>query len=335
VNPVAGSFSPLVAMMLLHNDTLQLSVTDGDADLVRVVLLAEFASSYEVVHDGNAFGPTYSGSSRTAVTGGFDFSIVKASPGWKEDLTLHVIAVDAAGNQIATEAYAWPVLPLASNPAITNIAPSPGSSVASNGPVQFDLTDVDSGGVFQSVVVFADFGSVYEVVYDGTNFGPSYAAGSSKSSIANGFHFAITRNYLPGWLGNFTLRMYVIDADGNQLSPIAYSWLSSPIAANPVVGNFSPPSGAAITAGSMLQFDVTDANSGGAFARVIVHFQFPSLGEWEVAHDGDSFAPMYAGGGSTREAIANGYRFKVKRSGGWPAPPVVKVFAVDAEGDEA
>jgi hypothetical protein len=99
----------------------------------------------------------------------------------------------------------------------------------------------------------------------------------------------------------------------------------------PVVTVVSPPAGTEIDATEPVVVDVTDEAS---LRRAIVHVQLPQLGLWEVAHDGDSFAPLYSAG-STRAAISGGYRYTLNRATGWPSRTVtVQVFAVDTGGNE-
>ena len=101
----------------------------------------------------------------------------------------------------------------------------------------------------------------------------------------------------------------------------------------PVVSNVTPTPGTAITATTPVGLDVTDDS--GVFRRIMLVASFPTLGLLEVVHDGDNFAPLYAGTGNTREAIANGFRYAALRRGGWPASPTLIPFAIDQEGAEA
>lgn len=101
----------------------------------------------------------------------------------------------------------------------------------------------------------------------------------------------------------------------------------------PIVSNVTPVAGTAVTARTPVGLDVTDDS--GVFRRIMLVASFPTLGLLEVVHDGDNFAPLYAGTGNTREAIANGFRYTALRRGGWPASPTLIPFAIDQEGAEA
>lgn len=100
----------------------------------------------------------------------------------------------------------------------------------------------------------------------------------------------------------------------------------------PVVTLESPSNGSEIPPGTPVVFTVTD----NVFFRVVlVTVKFPGLGTYEVAFDDESgFSYAYAG--STRDTIANGYRFHLYRRQGWPAgePMLVRVRAVDLDGNE-
>lgn len=96
----------------------------------------------------------------------------------------------------------------------------------------------------------------------------------------------------------------------------------------PVVSNFSPVAGSRLSsAAEAVAFDVTDA---GGLALVLVSVRYPSGAE-ELAHDGAAFAPTFSL--SSRAAIANGYRYTLRRRGGWPSSPTIRIFPVDTSGN--
>lgn len=103
----------------------------------------------------------------------------------------------------------------------------------------------------------------------------------------------------------------------------------------PVVGNFSPPSGSTIDAADPVFFDVTDNT--GLFKRVLVLIHQGDEADeiaTELVHDGEQFWWPYAAQ-SLRENIPGGFRYRVRRSGGWLADVVSVVFAYDNAGNEA
>lgn len=101
---------------------------------------------------------------------------------------------------------------------------------------------------------------------------------------------------------------------------------ATPDTTPPVVALISPTDGGELERFGPVTIEVTDET---ALGRVFVVARFPSLGLEEVVHQGDRFAPLYTGA-SSRASIAGGYRYSVKRNGGWPAPPELTVYAPNA-----
>ena len=97
----------------------------------------------------------------------------------------------------------------------------------------------------------------------------------------------------------------------------------------PVVSNFSPPLGSTIAAQDPIFFDVTD--NSGQFKRVLVAIEQGSA--TELIHDGTSFLEPYDAL-SSRTNIQGGFRYRVRRSGGWVEDPTGQVFAFDKSGNE-
>lgn len=94
----------------------------------------------------------------------------------------------------------------------------------------------------------------------------------------------------------------------------------------PVVALIEPADGGELDRFAAIVLEVTDET---ALGRVFVVARFPTLGVEEVVHQGDRFASLYTGA-SSRASITGGYRYSVKRNGGWPAPPVLTVYAPNA-----
>ena len=105
---------------------------------------------------------------------------------------------------------------------------------------------------------------------------------------------------------------------------IAISQLISGGSTIPLVMNVSPASSSTIQPTDALQFDVTDPT----LRRAIVVVVYPS-GDGELVHDGSAFFPPFVG--STRVAISNGFRFVVRRTGGWRAGVDLRVFAYNGQ----
>lgn len=99
-------------------------------------------------------------------------------------------------------------------PAITNLSPAEGSTLATSGAVSFDVTDASG---LSLVIVLIEYASgECECAFDGTSFAENFAPGSSKTTITNGFTFSIAR--FGGWRMAPTIRVRAVDTKGNVLS---------------------------------------------------------------------------------------------------------------------
>lgn len=97
---------------------------------------------------------------------------------------------------------------------------------------------------------------------------------------------------------------------------------------NPVISNFDPAPGIAITRLQHISFDVTD--DAGQFAAVFVVAVFAN-GTAECVFDSQKFQPRYLAG-SSQVAINCGFRFVIRRVGGWVLTPLrIDVIAIDAD----
>jgi hypothetical protein len=117
-----------------------------------------------------------------------------------------------------------------------------------------------------------------------------------------------------------------IDMGGRAYAPIGGTTII-PVTP-PVVSNILPANGTPIYATTPLQFDITDTD---VFTAVIVMVSFAD-GTYEVVYDSSVFATGYAS--STFSEITDGFRFVLRRRGGWPSSPTLKVIGVDAAGAE-
>jgi hypothetical protein len=98
------------------------------------------------------------------------------------------------------------------------------------------------------------------------------------------------------------------------------------------VTNVQPASLANVQPADTLSFDVTSTTG---LLRIIVCIGWPVETERapELAHDGNAFQALYIEG-STRTAVAGGFRYVLRRAGGWYAAPAPLIFAVDSAGQE-
>jgi hypothetical protein len=98
----------------------------------------------------------------------------------------------------------------------------------------------------------------------------------------------------------------------------------------PVVSDVLPAVGTAIGRSTPVFLTVTDET---ALRRTILVAKF-STG-WEVIYDGDGFSPGYASGSTVTTLVAgSSYRFRIRRTAGWPEAPAIVPFAYDGGGNE-
>ena len=144
----------------------------------------------------------------------------------------------------------------------------------------------------------------------------------------NGSEVAISPTAFRGWVRDVLLFDRSITDD--ELAGIYAFLVSAPEDAPPTISNLAPTPGSAISRSDPVFFDVTDDKGG--LRRALIAAKFAD-GSYEVVHDGDAFAAGYASL-STREAITNGFRYRVRRAAGWPSGPTIVPFVVDTSGQE-
>lgn len=99
--PNVANVSPANGTTIGPGTSISLDVTDAFPGLLRVVLIAKFSAAWELIHDGDSFGPLYSrASTRSSITGGFRF-VISRTGGWPSTPTILPLASDFAGNENA------------------------------------------------------------------------------------------------------------------------------------------------------------------------------------------------------------------------------------------
>lgn len=100
-------------------------------------------------------------------------------------------------------------------PTISNVTPTPNTTISRTQAVGCDVTDADGTSDFRRVILVIKLpNDAEEVVHNGTAFCPPYATSSTRSSITNGYRYALTRD--GGWPARFSLTVYAIDTTGNE-----------------------------------------------------------------------------------------------------------------------
>lgn len=98
--------------------------------------------------------------------------------------------------------------------------------------------------------------------------------------------------------------------------------------AGAVVQNFVPAEDSPITPGTALTFDVVGVD-GAVLTALVITVLYPDTGATETCYDRDGFAVNYAATGtflgSEKQAITGGFHLILRRRGGWPLSPRIKV----------
>jgi hypothetical protein len=88
-----------------------------------------------------------------------------------------------------------------------------------------------------------------------------------------------------------------------------------------IITNLQPPAGTPVENDTVISFDVIDPVV--AELQIFSWVVFRATGQVELAYDGSNFQPLYSF--STIEGIPGGRRFSLRRVGGWPSQPEVRV----------
>lgn len=102
--PVVTVISPSVDSVIEQFTQVVFEVTDEVPEFTRIMVVARFQSFgiYEVVHNGNRFGDSYSGglSTRMVIPKGYKYSVVRDG-GWIASPVFEVFAIDSYGSEAA------------------------------------------------------------------------------------------------------------------------------------------------------------------------------------------------------------------------------------------
>lgn len=93
--------------------------------------------------------------------------------------------------------------------------------------------------------------------------------------------------------------------------------------------SFSPPTNTPIDPNQIIQVTITDLY----LKRVQLTAEYPN-GEWEVIYMQGRFSSRYIVN-SYKQAVTNGWRFYLRRSGNWPARPQIHCDPYDTSANEA
>lgn len=254
-------------------------------------------------YDGSGFYKTSSGLPTTPVLGGF-----RLAGGAQQLATVQV-------NDVA--------------PLISGFSPAVASTILRTAHISFNVTD-DINELSRVVIVAKHGSGETEVIWDGDAFVDSYTS-SVRTPISLGYSFDLVRT--GGWPHTgLTLRIIARDENGNEATPLQYSWTVSNPPGAPVISNFSPAVLSTISRTDSIAFDFTDD---GTVVRVVVMVEYTG-GFSEVIWDGDAFTPTFSPG-SSRSSISGGYHFALLRAGlGWPYIGLtLRIIGSDNDNNEA
>lgn len=99
--PTITNFSPATGSSIYVTTPVGFDITD-DGPFRRIIIHALYSASRidEVVHDGNTYGPKYTGSlnTRTAIAGGYTYVMLRDG-GWPESPIITPYAIDITGSE--------------------------------------------------------------------------------------------------------------------------------------------------------------------------------------------------------------------------------------------
>ncbi len=95
-----------------------------------------------------------------------------------------------------------------------------------------------------------------------------------------------------------------------------------------IVQNYTPIKGAGISPGTPIEFDVVGVN-GAELVAIVISVLYPDTGASETVYDRNGFGINFKAQGSflgsERQTITGGLHFIIRRRGGWPLSPEIKV----------
>lgn len=326
------SITPTTGSSITRTASIQVDVTDDTGVLSDVTIWATLADgSTETIWDGSAFTSLFSGSTST-ITLGRRYTFAYGGFGWPTTaVTISVKAVDTVGAAGGPTSAAYTISNPPTAPTITNFVPATGGSQTRTATVQVDITDAEGASALalvQLTAITAD-GKRYRVAAGGTFYAP-FTAGSSRSSIANGFRYIIAWD-TPGWPS--TTKTLLVEAQNTHQLSASSTWtatISNPPAAPMVV--FTPASGGSMARAGSVQVDVTDDEGAASLVLMQAHAILDDGSEQAVVVGSTFKEPFTAG--SSRSSISGGYRFILAwDSPGWPSTTAgLRFDAADAQG---
>lgn len=220
--------------------------------------------------------------------------------------------------------------------AVSLVIATASESVVDDTPATFggvvNATTIDNSRIRLTWVAGSDDVSiaaalVYEIHYATTQSAPFIVRGEAVGTITHDVTFLKAGT-------TYYFRVRCRDEAGNvdiNTAEVSATTTGTPDATPPTFTLESPAAGSPIRRTTTLVGRLEDLAD---IRRAWVVVEYPDLPGTprEIVHDGDAFDSLFAA--STRTVIANGYRFYVRRVGGWPSRPRVTWRAIDTSGNE-
>lgn len=112
--------------------------------------------------------------------------------------------------------YGYAELPDASTnraPIISNVSPTPGTTIAATQAIGCDVTDADGATEIRRIILAMKLpNGTKEIVHDGDSFCAPYTG--TRTSITNGYRYSFTRS--TRWPSVIELFPYAIDKQGSE-----------------------------------------------------------------------------------------------------------------------
>ena len=222
IPPTIANILPASGSPIQSYDAIEFDVVDPLGPFSVTASMAFSGAPTETVFAGGAFVAPYNiASSIVAITNGYRYTFRRGG-GFRAGATLNISA-SGTGGGVATASASYAVSSPAPNPSpdavapvVSGVSPAPGTTITASTPLQFDVTD--NTGAFRRIFVSVRFErtGVEEVAFDGDTFRGFYAAVSSRTMIAGGFHFSVRRS--DGWQDSPVLKVVAIDPSGNEVA---------------------------------------------------------------------------------------------------------------------
>lgn len=329
------TITPSNGSSITRTASIQVDVTDDLAALSDITIWAVLADgTTETIWNGAAFTAKFSGGSTSSLALGTRFTFAYSGFGWPTTaVTIWAKAVDPVGAAATPVSAAYTISNPPAAPTIGSFVPATAGSQARAASMQLDITDAEGASALVMILITAiTADGTRRRVATGSTIHAPFTAGTSRSSIANGYRYVVAWD-TPGWPSSTA--SVLVEAMNNHGLLASVTWTATisdppapPDVTQPTVTIISPTPPGPIGRNDPVKLQVTDV---GGLRRVKLYVTMGD--EQYVVHNGYGFRTKYATG-STITTIANGFEYVLLRSGGWLAAPSFEVYAIDTAGNE-